>query len=253
MLYRQKKSLLGFTLIEIMIVVAIIGILAVVVAVSSGGSSASSRDAKRQADLRQLQSALETYKNRVGRYPAQCAATGPGADGWSGQLGTDFECDGSTGQYIVGLAPEYIPVLPIDPSPVSGQEGYVYRTNADGSVYKLMAMNTVEADERLQQANGTDLEGLNHPLRSCDVSGRINAGTGLVEAYLAAYSICHSIYNGVTYPTQPQCRENNARFQSSYGVWGGFASNDTAVSGLTYPLDNAERMTIRYTAEVICK
>ena len=59
----------GFTLIEILVVVAIIGILASIVIVGLGGARRSGQDAKRSAEVRQVQAALELYFNACGVYP----------------------------------------------------------------------------------------------------------------------------------------------------------------------------------------
>ncbi len=222
-MFRSVLARQGFTLIEIMVVVGLIGILVTAGAMSFGNSSAQGRDAQRQSDLRNLQQAIETYRNREGRYPEGCN----GPNQWAGQLGTDYECTvtgAGTGQYIVGLAPEYIPVLPVDPKLPSGRTdvGYVYRTNVDGTVYKIMAMNTVEADESLRV---DDPIAYLHPFKSCAVEARRNAdGTA---SYLASGSICHKVYDsaGAQLPgsTPPnQCAFDDARFQHSYALWGGF-------------------------------
>lgn len=70
------KGRKGFTLIEILIVVAIIAILASVVLVGLGPTQRAGRDARRLSDLHQVQNGLELYFNRCGYYPgtAACAA-----------------------------------------------------------------------------------------------------------------------------------------------------------------------------------
>ena len=59
----------GFTLIELMTAVAIIGILSAIVLVSVNSFRVKARDAKRLSDMAQMQAALEMYKNAYGRYP----------------------------------------------------------------------------------------------------------------------------------------------------------------------------------------
>lgn len=59
----------GFTLIEILVVVAIIGILAGVVLVGLRGTGPQARDARRAADLKQVQNGLELFYNKTGAYP----------------------------------------------------------------------------------------------------------------------------------------------------------------------------------------
>lgn len=70
---RTKK---GFTLIEVLIVVGIIGLLASVVLSGLGSVRSRGRDARRVADLRQVQQGLELYYTRCQFYPggADCAA-----------------------------------------------------------------------------------------------------------------------------------------------------------------------------------
>lgn len=59
----------GFTLIEILVVVTIIGILTAIAMVSYSSINKRSRDAKRKSDLEQIRAALELYRADNGAYP----------------------------------------------------------------------------------------------------------------------------------------------------------------------------------------
>lgn len=65
----MKKRDLGFTLIELMIVVTIIGLLSSLILVGLRRVQSLGRDTRRIADLRQIQTGLETYFNRNQYYP----------------------------------------------------------------------------------------------------------------------------------------------------------------------------------------
>ena len=64
----NKKK--GFTLIELLVVVAIIGLLATLSIVALNNARARARDAKRIADIKQIQTALELYYNDWATSPA---------------------------------------------------------------------------------------------------------------------------------------------------------------------------------------
>jgi len=66
----NKHSAKGFTLIEILIVVSIIGVLSSLTLLGLGSFRASGRDVKRVTDLRQITNALELYYAKSGEYPA---------------------------------------------------------------------------------------------------------------------------------------------------------------------------------------
>ena len=76
---RTRKSSRGFTLIELLVVIAIIGLLSSVVLASLNGARVKSRDARRLADLKQLQIALELYYSSQtnGAYPAALSSLAP--------------------------------------------------------------------------------------------------------------------------------------------------------------------------------
>lgn len=60
----------GFTLIEVLVVVSIIGLLASVVLVGLGGFRQRGRDTRRLADLKSLQNGLELFYTKNNSYPA---------------------------------------------------------------------------------------------------------------------------------------------------------------------------------------
>jgi len=65
----KKKT--GFTLIELLVVIAIIGLLSSIVLVSMGGTRQRARDARRQADIRSISTAMEMcYSDPVCAYGA---------------------------------------------------------------------------------------------------------------------------------------------------------------------------------------
>ena len=132
-LQREK----GFTLIEILIVVAIIGILASVVLVGLGPVQRQGRDSRRISDLRQVQNGLELYFNRNGRYPA-------------GTTWTDLR----TAILGGGIGVSNMPNDPRNVAPYI----YLYGTDAGGSSYVL----------------GAQLEDLDNPILRDDIDGIVN-------------------------------------------------------------------------------
>lgn len=78
MLKKQK----GFTLIELLVVIAIIGLLSTLAVVALNNARQKARDAKRVADWKQIQTALELYATENGgSYPTGTAlALGAGTD-----------------------------------------------------------------------------------------------------------------------------------------------------------------------------
>ena len=64
----------GFSLIELLIVIAILGILAVVVVLSVGGTTTTAKARACDSDKKTLQIAAEAYNASVGSYPADNAA-----------------------------------------------------------------------------------------------------------------------------------------------------------------------------------
>lgn len=135
------KTPKGFTLIELMVVIAIIGVLSSVVLASLNSARAKGRDAKRKAEMVSIQTALEMYYLDNNAYPIAISGT------WNGYLTTGCGVAGSlsgpTG-YVPNLAPKYMPILPVDPSNnFGGCNGYLYYS--DGINYKLLGHGVIES------------------------------------------------------------------------------------------------------------
>jgi prepilin-type N-terminal cleavage/methylation domain-containing protein len=80
----MKSHSKGFTLIELLVVIAIIGLLSTLAVVALNSARQRSRDAKRVADIRQIQTALELGFSEVQSYPQ--VEAGPPAD----QVGSGY-------------------------------------------------------------------------------------------------------------------------------------------------------------------
>jgi|AntRauTorckE6833_2_1112554.scaffolds.fasta_scaffold18751_2 prepilin-type N-terminal cleavage/methylation domain-containing protein len=142
----MNNRLLGFTIIELMVVITIIGMLAAVLAVNFNSARAESRDKVRQNTLQEMQIAIELYKTQYGVYPVPGCGVGydSGSPQWVGsETYPNYPSVKSCpDNYIVGLAPNFISELPSEVGPGPADKGYVYASNGDA--YKLMSHYNVE-------------------------------------------------------------------------------------------------------------
>lgn len=111
----MKKRRAGFTLVELLIVISIIGILTTMVVAAVGSSRAVARDGKRISDMKEIELALAIYFDVNRSYPANLNAL---------------------------LADRYFSALPTDPSsgaayeynPLNGNKGYCIGVKLEGNV-----------------------------------------------------------------------------------------------------------------------
>ena len=106
------KTRKGFTLIELLVVVAIMGLLAALAVVALNNARARARDARRIADVKQVQTALELYFLDQNEYPAT-----PSEGTFTGNLESlCIDEDGITSGCDTG-GTTYMSLTPVNPSP----------------------------------------------------------------------------------------------------------------------------------------
>jgi type IV pilus assembly protein PilA len=69
-LKKRNQDNRGFTIVELLIVIVVIGILALLVITTYSGIQAKARNAKRQTDVQSLQTQVEAFFSQNGYYPS---------------------------------------------------------------------------------------------------------------------------------------------------------------------------------------
>ncbi len=143
----------GFTIIELLVVISIIGTMSSIVLSVLNNAQAKARDSKRVQMLTEIQKALELYYDDHGQYPDDVRTTGS-----AGTDGVDcWECTWLASYYdgdkLIALKP-YIKTRQPDPSaPKSGRftgtyplcsRGFWYKVSTSGQDYKIAIVGTIE-------------------------------------------------------------------------------------------------------------
>lgn len=139
----------GFTLIELLVVIAIIAVLASIALLGLVPAQKAGRDARRIADLRQVQSVLQLYYNTNSRYPG----APDNNNNATGCTNADTQTLSWTNlKSKLGVTAQF----PADP--ISGKT-YYYGTSAGCAGYTLGAIlettnNVLDNDEDGSAVNG---------------------------------------------------------------------------------------------------
>lgn len=123
----DMKDTRGFTLLELLIVIAIIGLLSAVVLMSLDESRERGRDANRASQVQEFIKAAELYFTDNGVYPDDGVAdntynymSAPGVDGFVSDEGG------------------YLSRIPDDPLYSDVNEGYQYCSSSDGDSFTIL-------------------------------------------------------------------------------------------------------------------
>jgi general secretion pathway protein G len=151
----NKTSVRGFTLIELLVVIAIIGLLSTIIAAPIQNARKKARDAKKIAELKSLQLAIEQFgESNDGNYPLTLAE----------------------------LSPAYMPLLPTFTSSTtsSARDAYAYtfyRASASGAATSTFAFHIGSKLEIYGPALDTD--------RDC-IAPQLSSG--LSDPYCVVYN-----------------------------------------------------------------
>lgn len=138
-----RRQMRGFTLIELILVMAIIAILAVVGIGSYTQATLKARDTQRKNDLNQISKALESFNNDVGRYPLDDDNGNMTCPDYVNGFLVESSCFGSItadvsdSNKVAGnktyTEAVYMEKLPIDPT--SGKKYFYEKTTSGFSIY----------------------------------------------------------------------------------------------------------------------
>lgn len=129
----KNKHTSGFTIVELLIVIVIIGILAAITVVAYNGIQNRAFNSRVQSDIKNVQKLVENYNAINGSYPST---------GSLSAVRTDSNCTGGSMQadWVPGVA-EALPQSKAN-SGVSGGRG-CYMYSSDGTSYIVSAWNGI--------------------------------------------------------------------------------------------------------------
>lgn len=174
LLYNTKK-IKGFTVVELLVTISIIGILSTITFASFSQAQKKARITKRVSDLKQMQVALEyyyavnrSYPNSNGSWITECV-----------------EFNGTGNNVIPGLVPNYISRIPVDPKSAPVHAVAPVNRPAWSDCYLYMSYNGIDyafiahGISEFTQADYAKYPELMDPARDGGANATIVDGAGL--------------------------------------------------------------------------
>ena len=176
-----KTNTFGFTIIELLVVISIIGLLSTISVVVLGSARKKGRDSKRVSDIKQIQTALNLYFDEKGIYPNSDTPITLG-------IGTNLVlCDGgfkeTTSSGDCPLGKIYMTKIPSNPSP----NGLSYSYTSPSSNTDTYSLSFALEDKVGSLSSGSNTAS-NFGISSISISPSFVCGDNVY-------------YDGETYPT----------------------------------------------------
>lgn len=130
----MRKSVTGFTIVELLIVIVVIAILASISVVAYNGIQERARFSSMRSDIASINKAIQLYYADNGSYPITPGTSSSCSGSWCGW--DQVSGDG----FIPGLSPKYLSVIPQLPTANVNGDTYLYRSPSPGSEYKLIRL-----------------------------------------------------------------------------------------------------------------
>ncbi|MDB5186874.1 MAG: hypothetical protein JWM07_346 [Candidatus Saccharibacteria bacterium] len=132
---KQKQS--GFTIVELLIVIVVIGILAAITITAYNGVQTKARDSARISKIKSIAKAIELYNTDNGRYPA--IQDGNGRETTCGSQTENWgHCDRN--QTLAALLAPYMTIDPTSLSDATQGNYYYYYTSQSTDNYQTYGM-----------------------------------------------------------------------------------------------------------------
>lgn len=156
--YYLMRNSRGFTLVELLVVISIIGVLSTLAVFGLNSARSKSRDSKRVTDIKEIQTALELYYADFNGYPPEPTEVVLGTTDYASLCSTGFDtsinCAGST---------VYMQRIPLSQTPLDGtcsetMNNYKYLSASEAN-YSLRfclggRVGGLEAGEHTADGNG---------------------------------------------------------------------------------------------------
>lgn len=134
----QPHTIRGFTIVELLIVIVVIGILASITIVAFNGVQDRARVVSVQSDLRNLHTSLQEYQAYNGEYPITGTSTA-----WSWR----YSCALGITNFIPGVTTSNSPQAPCSEG-TANNDTWLY--GSDGTEYKLIHLRARFSDSARQ-------------------------------------------------------------------------------------------------------